>query len=121
MEILAWVWWASSNLVSILWSLIWFLISGWVSTFLQILIVVGIIYVAKFGWRRAPFQMIRHAQTSGRMFWNWLRAKEGLASTSSENVRDVVRVVHLKDVGDINISTLMTLTMLAGLVWISLI
>jgi hypothetical protein len=34
-------------------SVVWFLISGWVSTILQIAILIAIIYFLKYGWQRA--------------------------------------------------------------------
>ncbi len=119
MEILSWLWWIVASVLSLLWTIVWFLISGWVSTLLQLLIVVAVIYVLKFGWRRAPLEMLRHGQTSGRMFWNWLRAKDGSIGGQSVEVREVIRVVRAKDFGDINLSTLMSLLMFAGLLWIS--
>jgi len=119
MEILAWLWWALLWVLSLWWSLIWFLISGWVSTFLQVLIVVAVIYVLKFGWRRAPFEMLRHARTSGRMFWNWLRAKETMGGGREVGVKEVVRLVRTKEFGDINVSTLMSLLMIGGVIWLS--
>jgi len=118
MEILAWLWWALVFVLSLLWSLVWFLIGGWVSTFMQVLILVAVIYVLKFGWRRAPFEMLRHGRTSGRMFWNWLRAKEAIGGGQEIQVREVVRFVKAKDFGDINVSTLMSLSMIGGVIWL---
>ena len=36
MDIAAWALWALLGLLGILWAVVWFLISGWVSTLLQI-------------------------------------------------------------------------------------
>lgn len=121
MEILAWLWWALVWVFSLAWSIIWFLISGWVSTLLQVLLLIALIYVLKFGWRRAPFEMLRHGQTTGRMFWNWLRAKEGVSGVGEPKVREVVRFVRAKEIGDINISTLMTLLVITGLMWLAML
>jgi hypothetical protein len=44
MEIIGWVWWVVSGIASWLFALVWFLISGWVSTLLQIIVVVGVVW-----------------------------------------------------------------------------
>ena len=54
MEILAWLAWAVVAVLGFLWSLVWFLISGWVSTLLQIAVLIATIYFLKYGWQRAP-------------------------------------------------------------------
>lgn len=114
MDILAWLWWAVVSLVSLLASLVWFLISGWVSTLLQIALLIAVIYYFKYGWQRAPAEILRHTARFGRFFWNWLRASEPPGEPRTET-REVVRTVRVKDFGDINLSTLMSLAMLSGL------
>ena len=54
MDILGWLWWVASTLLAGIVSLIWFLISGWVSTLLQVALLVILIYFLKYGWKRAP-------------------------------------------------------------------
>ena len=49
MDILGWLWWAFSALIGVVVSLVWFLISGWVSTLLQIALLICAVY---FGKRR---------------------------------------------------------------------
>ena len=114
MELIGWLWWFLSS--AAIWSfrLLWFLVSGWVSTLLQIALLIGVIYFLKYGWRRAPFEIWRRTQSSGRFIWAWLRAREpvGAVPTSER----AVRVVTVKEFGDINISTLLSLLMLAGLI-----
>ena len=122
MDILGWLWWAVTSLVGLVWSILWFLIGGWVSTLAQIVVVVGIIFFYKYGWQRAPAEMAARIGTFGRWVWNWLRQRE--TSTPGEPrvvVREVVRTVRVKEAGDINFSTFLTLLMLAGLalVWVS--
>ena len=114
MEIIAWLGWAVVAVLGVLWSLVWFLISGWVSTLLQIAVVIATIYFLKYGWQQAPAEILRRTRSFGRFFWSWLRAREP-QTHSNLPVREVVRVVRAKELGDINISTLLSLVMLIGL------
>lgn len=114
MDVLGWVWWAVVSVVSLVASIVWFLISGWVSTLLQIALLIAVIYYFKYGWQRAPVEILRRTRTFWRFFWNWLRASDGQGDVRTET-RETVRVVRIKDFGDINISTLMSLAVLSGL------
>lgn len=113
MDILTWLGWALAALLGVLWSLVWFLIAGWVSTLLQITLLIAIIYFFKYGWQRAPSEIWRRTRSFGRFFWSWLRAREPHA-TSNAQAHEVVRVVRAKEFGDINISTLLSLLMLVS-------
>jgi hypothetical protein len=115
MEILTWLWWSIVSVLSLVWTVVWFLISGWVSTLLQIALLIAVIYTLKYGWQRAPAEIWKHTSSFGRFFWNWVRAREPAAEPRTD-VREVVRVVRAKEFGDINVSTAMTLAVLAGLV-----
>jgi len=114
MEILAWLAWGVAAVLGFLWSLVWFLISGWVSTLLQIAVLIATIYFLKYGWQRAPAEILRRTRSFGHFFWSWVRARE-LQTNSEVHVREVVRVVRAKELGDINVSTLLSLVMLIGL------
>ncbi len=114
MDILAWLWWVLTTVAGLAWSLIWFLIGGWVSALFQIALLVAVIYFLKYGWQRAPTELWRRTSAFGGFFWSWLRARELQAGQASQ-VREVVRVVPAKEFGDINISTLMSLLVLGGL------
>ena len=114
MELIGWLWWLLSSVAIAFFGLLWFLVSGWVSTLLQITLLIGVIYFLKYGWRRAPFEIWRRTQSFSRFFWAWLRAREPVVPVAtSERAMPVVRV---KEFGDINISTLLSLLMLAGLI-----
>lgn len=115
MDILAWLWWALVAVLGLLWSLVWFLISGWISTLLQIAVLVAAVYFLKYGWQRAPVEIWRRTRAFGRFFWGWVRAREPQAGSDAD-VREVVRVVGGKEFGDINVSTVLSLAMVAGLV-----
>ena len=117
MDIAAWALWALLALLGVLWTVVWFLISGWVSTLLQIVLLVVAIFFFKYGWQRAPAELWRRARPIGGMFWTWVRAREpkAAAAAGSVQVREVVRVVRVKEFGDINVSTLLSLLVLAGL------
>ena len=114
MEIIAWFGSAILAVFGVVWWFVWFLISGWVSTLLQIMLLVGTIYFFKYGWQRAPAEILRRTRFFGRFFWNWLRAREPQTGPA-RHVREVVRVVKTKEFGDINISTLLSFLMLLGL------
>ncbi|MGH6815812.1 MAG: hypothetical protein ACREC6_08910 [Hyphomicrobiaceae bacterium] len=123
MEVLAWFWWVLIGVLGFAWSLVWFLIGGWASTLLQIAILVVGIYVLKYGWRQAPFELWHRTRSFGSFFWNWLRARD-LAAGPRREVRETVRVVktvvRTKEFGDVNVSTLLSLVMFGGLLLVSL-
>ena len=105
-------------ILSTLWSLIWLLIGGWVSTALQIIVLVLAYYAYRYGWRRAPLEAWRGVRAITRWGWNWLRGVEAMADVPErERVREVevVREIRVKDFGDVNLSSLMNVSMLAGL------
>jgi hypothetical protein len=58
MEIVAWLAWAFVAVLGVLWSVVWFLVAGWVSTLLQIGLLIATIYFLKYGWQRAPAEFI---------------------------------------------------------------
>jgi hypothetical protein len=111
MDILAWLWWVISTVLGAILSLVWFLISGWVSTLLQIALLVVVIYFLKYGWQRAPTEIWRRTRAFTGFFLGWIRAREASPISQAETVR----IVKSKEFGDINISTLLSLLMLAGL------
>lgn len=114
MDIVSWLWWLISTLLTGLASLIWFLISGWVSTLLQIALLVVVIYFLKYGWQRAPAEIWRRSRSFAGFFVGWIRARD--TDASGRESGPVVRVIKIKEFGDINISTLLSLLMVAGLV-----
>jgi len=111
MDILAWLWWVISTVLGVVFALIWFLISGWVSTLLQIAFLVIIVYFLKYGWQRAPAEIWRRTRSFAAFFLGWIRAREPTPVSQDAPLR----VVKSKEFGDINISTLLSLIMLAGL------
>jgi hypothetical protein len=113
MDTVVWLAWALVTLLGFLWSLVWFLISGWVSTLLQIALLIAIIYFFKYGWQRAPAELWRRTRSFGRFFWTWIRVRE--PQLSEGEVHEVFHVVRAKEFGDINISTLLSLLTLFGL------
>ena len=116
MDILSWIWWLLTSAIALIWSIGWFLLGGWVSTIAQIAVVVGIVFFYKYGWQRAPAEIAARVSSIGRFIWAWMRARErGLASPVRQDVREVIRTVRVKERGDVNISTLLSLIVLAGL------
>jgi hypothetical protein len=114
MEIIGWAWWVVSGIASRLLALAWFLINGWVSALLQILVVIGVVYFLRYGWRRAPGELWVRTQSFARFFWSWFRARE-LNFKEYQARQQTVRVVAVKEFGDINVSTLLSLFTLIGL------
>ena len=117
MEFLGWVWWLVSGTLGIALSLIWFLIGGWVSTLAQIAVIALLIYGYKFGWRQAPSEIVGRFGNVARRFWGWARVREVPSRVPDAAVRErtSVRVVRRSRPGDVNVSTLLNLLMLAGL------
>jgi len=122
MEILGWLWWLLASLASLLASLAWLLVGGWVSTLLQLGLIVLVIFAMKFGWRRAPQELATRLAALGRFLWAWLRSGEPAAEPGRR--REQVPVSSSRRAsrsrrqpGDvrINVSTCMSLLMLAGL------
>jgi hypothetical protein len=117
MDILGWSWWVASTLLTGILSLIWFLISGWVSTLLQIALLVIVVYFLKYGWQRAPAEIWKRSRAFFGFFVRWIRARD--EDASGREVVQTVRVVKVKEFGDVNISTLLSLLMLAGLILVA--
>jgi hypothetical protein len=115
MDILAWLWWVVSTVLGVFFALIWFLVSGWVSTLLQIAFLVIIVYFLKYGWQRAPAEIWRRTRAFAAFFLGWIRARE----TAPVSQDAPLRVVKSKEFGDINISTLLSLIVLVGLLLVS--
>ena len=118
MDVVGWLWWTVSSAVGLVWSLLWFLIGGWVSAIAQIIVVALIIFGIKFGWRQAPFEMWARAKTFGRFVWGWIRSKDGARASTAVEVREVVRTVRIKEAGDVNVSTLLSALTLVGLIFV---
>jgi len=114
MDIVSWLGWALLTVLGVLWSVVWFLVAGWVSTLLQIALLVAVIYFLKYGWQRAPAEILRRTRSFGRFSWSWVRAREPQTSPGSD-AREIIHVVRAKEFGDINISTLLSLLIVAGL------
>jgi hypothetical protein len=91
MDIVAWLGWALLSVRGVLWSILWFLIAGWVFTVLQVALLVVLIYFVRYGWQRSPAEVWLRTRSFGHFFWSWLRAREPQTSSSSD-VREVVRV-----------------------------
>jgi hypothetical protein len=119
MDILAWLWWGIAKILGLIWSFAWFLLGGWVATLVQLLIIVGIIFALKYGWRQAPLEMLSRGRSVGRFVWAWARMREPSLARSAQPAtpaqRQTVRIVRTKGFGDISASTLLTVAMLLGL------
>ncbi|MBX9864056.1 MAG: hypothetical protein K2Y42_15055 [Hyphomicrobium sp.] len=115
MDIIAWLASALLTAAGVVWALIWFLIGGWVSTLLQIAVLIVVIYGMKYGWRRAPFEIWRRTQSFGRFFWNWVRAREPDPRVTVQAGPEVIREIRVHEFGDINISTVLSLAAIVGL------
>lgn len=124
MDVLGWLWWLLASFVSLIWSILWFLLGGWVSTLVQIAVIVLVVFGYKYGWRRAPAELMARIGSFGRFVWGWMRSGDAsYRAPASENSEKAVagrrsrRNVSRRQPGDIriNVSTCMTLLMLVGL------
>lgn len=120
MEVLGWLWWLLLKLVGLVWTVVWFLLGGWVSTLAQIGVIALLIYGYKYGWRQAPQEILSRAARFGRLGWTWVRNREVPASAWVEGrdrkaERQAGRQGNRRATGDVNISTLLNILMLAGL------
>ncbi len=115
MDILGWIAWLLWKIVGLAWSVVWFLLGGWVSTLAQISVIALIIFGYKYGWRQAPQEILTRGAAFGRFIWAWVRARELPRAAAATEVREVYRTVRVKEAGDVNISTLLSVLMVAGL------
>lgn len=113
MEIVTWILASLGYVVGFIWSLVWFLISGWVSALLQIAVLIAVIYWLRYGRQRAPYEIWNRTRSFGRFFWNWIRGRD-LERRAGE-AREIVRFVRRREAGDVNVSTLLSLAALGGL------
>lgn len=114
MEALSWFVWLLAALAGWIWSIAWLLLGGWVSTVLQILVIVFIVFAFKYGWRRAPLEIALRAKPLGSWVWRWATSREQPRHAPLEGVPQV-RLVRVKAPGDVNLSSLLNVLMLAGL------
>ncbi len=120
MDVLGWLWWLVTSLLGLVWTVAWFLLGGWVATLAQIAVLTLIIFGYKYGWRRAPQEVMSRLSTVGRYAWAWIRAREvPRAAPAQPGPRDLRSAGGLRRAqpGDvhINISTMLSVLMLAGL------
>ena len=92
MDIVTWLLLSLAYVVGLIWSLVWFLISGWVSALLQIAVLIAVIYWLRYGWQRAPYEIWSRTSSFGRFFWSWIRGRD-LERRARDEVREVVRLV----------------------------
>ncbi len=118
MDILGWLGWFVLKVLGFVWALAWFLLGGWVSTLAQIGVIALVIFGYKYGWRQAPQEILSRAARLAKLGWGWARVREGGAAPARVEIRErqVVRHVRQRVPGDVNLSTLLNILMLAGLV-----
>jgi hypothetical protein len=117
MEIVSWIVWLLAALAGWIWSIAWLLLGGWVSTLAQILVIVFIVFGFKYGWRRAPLEIAHRVRPLAGWLWRWATSREPRPAGDGYVSRSVpeVRVIRVKAPGDVNLSTLLNVMMLAGL------
>jgi hypothetical protein len=116
MDIVAWLWWFLVSVASGLLSLVWLLIGGWVSTLLQLALLILVIYFLKYGWQRAPAEIWRRSRSFARFFAGWIKARDPVDPVAAPQE---IRIVKVKELGDINVSTLLSLLVIIGLVLVA--
>lgn len=128
MDILGWLGWLLWGALALLWSIVWLLLGGWISTAAQILVVLMAIFVYRYGWQRAPAELWRQAVAIWRFSTGAMRASEALAEAREDRAREDRRkrdhserasaLRHApRHAGDvtINLSTALSVTLLVSL------
>ncbi len=117
MEIVSWIVWLLAALAGWMWSIAWLLLGGWVSTLAQILVIVFIVFGFKYGWRRAPLEIALRVKPVAGWLWRWATSREPRLLRGDDGMRGAteVRIIRVKAPGDVNLSTLLNVLMLAGL------
>jgi hypothetical protein len=119
MDILGWLWWGLVQALGVVWTIVWFLLGGWVVTLAQLAVIIGGIFAYKYGWQRAPIEIAQRARTVGHFIWAWMRAKDVTPASTTAAPRPrsdgPARVGRQRQIGDVNLSTLLSIMALAGL------
>ena len=122
MELLSWLWWLVAKIVGLAFGLVWFLLGGWVATLAQIAVIAFLIFGYKYGWRQAPQELLARAGPAGRYLWGWVRTRSpvSLPERAEKNERRGARDVsrprgRRKEPGDVNLSTLLSVVALGGI------
>ena len=114
MEIVSWIGWLLAALAGWIWSVAWLLIGGWVSTLLQLLLIVLVVFAFKYGWRRAPLELALRVRPLAGWLWRWVTSRERPSYTNPSSTPEV-RIIRVKAPGDVNLSSLLNVIMLAGM------
>jgi hypothetical protein len=131
MDILGWLGWLLWGALALLWSIVWLLLGGWISTLAQIVVVLMAIFVYRYGWQQAPAELWRQTLAVWRFATGAMRASEALSQAEQDRKRSAARERpapgkarargprHAGDV-TINLSTALSVGMLAALWLVSL-
>lgn len=117
-SILVGAWWLIKSALWLAWSLAWLLLGGWVSTLMQIAVVVLVVLAYKHGWRRAPAEALALTKPLLERIWAWMRRREPRAAAISGGKGRPGRGTQRRrqrQPGDVNLSTIMNLAVLLGL------
>lgn len=118
MDILGWLWLGLTTIFGIVWTVLWFLLGGWVVTLVQLGVLAAIIFGYKYGWARAPLEIAHRSRAIGRYLWAWARARD-LPPPAKPDRADATatrgRARPRHEPGDVNVSTLLSLLALGGL------
>ena len=122
MEALSWLWWLVAKLVSFVWAVVWFLLGGWVVTLAQLGVSAFLIFGYKYGWRQALPEMLTRAGPLGGYLWGWVRTRVPMPLPRPPGVSEKwprrvnsPRSGRVREPGDVNLSTLLSVTALAGI------
>lgn len=115
LDFLGWIGWFLLKVLGLAWSIVWFLLGGWIASLAQIGVIVLVIFGYKYGWRQAPREVLSRSRRLVWIGWAWARTRELPVVSLSPSQERVVRVRGGRELGDVNLSTLLNVLMLAGL------
>lgn len=121
MDVLGWITWLFVKVLGLAWGVVWFLLGGWVATLAQIGVLVLLILGYKYGWRHAPQEVLSRARRLFQWGWSWIRTREPKPAESEQRAKPRRANRARRTRRRPNLSTVLSILVLAGLAAMALI